>query len=81
MEAKHISEVIKSQLDRGALPERVKVCRPDRPAGEVLTWSESLRCYVSGITGECVWAGYVRRCWGLYFSAAAPVAHQLELVG
>ena len=77
----HISEVIISQLDRGELPERVKVSRPDRPAGEVLTWSDSLRCYVSNITGECVWAAYVRRAWGLYFSAADPVAHQLELAG
>ena len=79
--AHHISDVIKDQLNRGELPERVKVSRPDRPAGEVLTWSESARCYVSDITGACVWASYVRRCLGLYFSAAEPVHHQLELAG
>ena len=79
--AKHISEVIRDQLDRGDLPERVRSVRSDRPAGEVLTWAPALACYVSDITGDCVWAAYIRERWGLYFSAAADVKDQLELVG
>lgn len=75
-----ISTVIQQQLNRGDLPERIKSTQPGRPQGETLTWSDSLSCYTSDITGECVWASYVQRSWGWYFEAAAPVHQQLELV-
>ena len=75
-----LSDVIQQQLDRGSLPERVACRRPGRPAGEVLTWSHSARCFISDVTGECVWASFVLQGWGLDFCSAAPVGHQLELV-
>lgn len=79
--AVQIGDVIRSQLDRGDLPERVRVDQPGRPAGETLTWSEGQSCYVSDITGECIWAAFIRQGWGLYFEPANPVHHQLELAG
>jgi len=75
-----ISSVIVGQLDRGDLPERVRSVRPGRPVGEVLNWSEGQSAYVSDITGECVWASFVRQGWALDFCSAGPVAQQLEMV-
>ncbi len=80
MTATRISDVIRRQLERGELPERVRSVRPGRPAGEVLTWSEGMRCYVSDVTGECVWASFVLRGWGLDFCSARPAATQMEMV-
>jgi hypothetical protein len=78
-QAVQIGEEIRRQLDRAELPERVLCTRPGRPRGEIFIWNDTLCCYESDITGECVWATFVRRAWGWDFQSAAPVAHQLEL--
>jgi hypothetical protein len=75
-----ISDVIRQQLDRGSLPERVRCIRPGRPVGETLTWADRLGAYVSDVTGEVIWASFVRQGWGLDFCRVAPQARQLELV-
>lgn len=75
----HISEVIGSIFDRGALPERILVMETMGPiaAGQVLTWSAQDRAYMHRSGRWVLWALTVRQGWGRIFEAyTAPVAAQ-----
>lgn len=76
-----VSTVIADIFARGALPERVAGMVPHAKAGvrvgDVLTWADDRRAYVTPRGDFCVLAQYVRFEWLRSFCWAPPA--QMEL--